>query len=256
MSFHKKIVVITGAAGGIGKETARQFAEEGARLCLVDLKQESIEEMAEELRLNKDNYIAVAADVSREENVIDYVKQTFIKFGTIDVFVNNAGIEGKVQPITETTDDNLSLVLNVNVKGVLYGMKHVLPVMMKNMRGSIINTASVAGFIGSPGMASYVASKHAVLGLTKTAALEAAEAGVRVNAVCPSPVDNRMMRSIEEGIAPGSGVEIKKQFINAIPLQRYALNEEIAQLILFLASDKSKFITGTAYRIDGGMAAK
>lgn len=255
MRFQNKVVLITGAAGGIGKEAARQFASEGARLSLIDQSQSSLNEVVQDLNLN-DKCLAIPADVSKEEKVIEYVSMTVDKFGAIDVFVNNAGIEGRVQPITDTTDENLSLVLGVNVKGVLFGMKHVLPIMLKRKQGSIINTASVAGFIGSPGMASYVASKHAVIGLTKTAALECAEAGIRVNAVCPSPVDNRMMRSIEEGIAPGSSEEVKKQFVQIIPMKRYATNSEIAQLILFLASDESKFITGASYRIDGGMAAK
>lgn len=255
MRFQERVILITGAAGGIGKETARQFAAEGAKVSLVDLSQESLQKTAAELGLDESNCITVPADVAKEEQVQEYVRQTLEKFGTIDAFVNNAGVEGKVQPVTSTTADNLSLVLDVNVKGVLFGMKHVLPIMMERKRGSIINTASVAGFIGSPGMASYVASKHAVLGLTKTAALECAEAGIRVNAVCPSPVDNRMMRSIEEGIAPGSGEDVKKKFIQIIPMRRYAENIEIAQLILFLASDESTFITGAAYRIDGGMAA-
>lgn len=256
MRFKNRVVLITGAAGGIGRESARRFALEGAKLSLVDLSGDGLEEAVSELGPNGTSVITVTADVSREDHVQEYVKKTRDKFGTIDVFVNNAGIEGKVQPIVQTTEENLSIVLGVNVKGVLLGMKHVIPVMMEKKHGSIINTASVAGFIGSPGMASYVASKHAVIGLTKTAALECAQAGIRVNAVCPSPVDNRMMRSIEDGIAPGKAEDVKKQFIQVIPMGRYASNSEIAQLILFLASDEAKFITGASYRIDGGMGAK
>lgn len=256
MEFKDKVIIITGAGGGIGRETAIKFAKEGAFLTLVDISETSLRETVNGLGLSEDNYLLETIDVSKEEQVKKYVDDTINKFGKIDVFVNNAGIEGKVSSIIETKAEDLDLVLNINVKGVYFGLKHVMPHMIVNKYGSIVNTASVAGFIGSPGLAPYIASKHAVLGITKTAALEAAPFNIRVNAVCPGPVDNRMMRSIEEGAAPGHGEDVKKGFVATIPLGRYATNEECADLIYFLASENSKYITGQAFRIDGGMGAK
>jgi len=251
-----KVAIITGAAGGIGKATAKLFAEEGAKVVLVDLKMEALEETAKELGLKEDQYLLVAADVTKEEDVINFVKQTKEKFGRIDVLVNNAGIEGKFAPLIEQTAENLDKVLNVNVKGVFFGMKHVLPTMIEQKSGSIINLSSIAGWIGFPGLAPYVASKHAVIGLTKNAALEVAQTGVRVNAISPAPIETRMMRAVEEGAAPGKAEEMKKTFTEAIPMKRYGQPEEVAQLLLFLASDRSKYITGATYLIDGGYVAQ
>lgn len=255
MHFPDKVVLITGAAGGIGKVTAKAFAEEGAKLALVDLKQGPLDEAVSELKLEKGRYVTIAADVSKEEMVRDYVRKTVDTFGKIDVFFNNAGIEGKVAPIVEQTDENLTTVLDVNVKGVFFGLKHVIAVMREHRSGAIINTASVAGLIGSPLMSPYIASKHAVIGLTKTAAIECAELGIRVNAICPAPIHTRMMRSIEEGAAPGRGQEVQKQYEAAIPMKRYGEPTEVAQLVLFLASDKASYITGAAVPVDGGMTA-
>src|SRR5690606_22635202 len=150
----------------------------------------------------------------------------------------------------------LDKVMAVNVKGVFFGLKHVLPVMIEQKSGSIINTSSIAGLIGFPGITPYVASKHAVIGLTKNAALEAAGAGVRVNAICPAPIEARMMRSVEEGQAAGRAAEMKQTYEQVIPLKRYGLPEEVAQLVLFLASDRSSYITGNAYPVDGGYLAQ
>lgn len=256
MNFKEKVVIITGAGGGIGRASAVKFAKYGAKLVLVDINEADLRTTAKELGVEQQNFLMLLADVSKEEQVKAYVDNAVTKFGKVDVFVNNAGVEGKVANIVETNSDDLDFVLNVNVKGVYYGLKHVLPEMTKNNSGSIINTASVAAFMGSPGLAPYVASKHAVLGLTKNASLEAAPFNIRVNAICPGPVDNRMMRSIEEGAAPGNGEAVKKGFEGTIPLGRYATNEECADLICFLASDDAKYITGQAIRVDGGMGAK
>ncbi len=256
MNTSEKVVVITGAAGGIGASVAIKYAKENAKLVLVDMSKEKLLEVARELGLTNENCLLATIDVSKEEQVKYYIDRTIEKFGRIDVFVNNAGIEGKVQNIVDTEEENLDLVLGVNVKGVFFGLKHIMPHMMKAKKGSIINTSSVAGFIGSQGLGSYVASKHAVLGITKTAALEGAPFGIRVNAVCPGPVNNRMMRSIEDGIMPGRGEDIKKGFETTIPLGRYADNEEVASIIHYLGSDEAKYITGAAFRIDGGMGAK
>jgi len=249
-----KAAVITGGAGGIGKETAKLFLQEGAKVVLVDLFDEALEKAKNELS-SFGEVLTVRADVTKEEDVKNYVKVAYEHFGKIDVFFNNAGIEGKVQPITEITVEDFEKVQKVNVLGVFLGLKHVLPIMMKQGHGSIINTSSVAGLGGTPGVAPYVASKHAVIGLTKVAALEAAKANVRVNSIHPSPVNTRMMRSLEKGFNPENAEEVKEEFTKSIPLGRYAEPSDIAKLVLFLASDESAFITGAEYRIDGGMRA-
>ncbi|MHB1126761.1 MAG: SDR family NAD(P)-dependent oxidoreductase [Bacillota bacterium] len=254
MSFKEKVVLITGAAGEIGLETARAFAEEGAKLALVDLDLGKMDRAASELGLKEQDYLIIAADVTVEEQVKNYVKQTVDKFGRIDVFFNNAGIEGKVAPIIELSLDDLDKVLAVNVRGVISGLKHVLPVMIEQKSGSVINTSSLAGWVGSAGLAPYIASKHAVIGITKTAAAECADFGIRVNAICPGSVNSRMMRSIEAGATPDNPDETKQAFEQLIPMHRYAEVTEVANYVLFLASEKSSYVTGTACRMDGGMA--
>lgn len=256
MELKGKVAIITGACGGIGKEAARLYTQEGAQVTLVGLNQSKLDDVVKELELSEGIYITVVADVSKEEDVINYVSKTVESFGKVDILFNNAGTEGKFGFIKDNPSDNLDHVLNVNVKGVFYGMKHIIPIMSEQKYGSIINTASVAGFMGSPGMGPYVASKHAVLGLTKTAAQEVAEHGIRVNAICPGPINNRMMRSIEEGAAPGHGDVVKAQFEQMIPLKRYGESIEVAHLAVFLASDKSEYITGSSYVIDGGLLSK
>jgi len=244
-----KVALITGGAGGIGLETAKLFLGEGAKVVLVDLDGDVLKKAAAEL--NGPNVSFVAADVSKTADVEKYVRHTVDTFGKIDVFFNNAGIEGEVSPIEEHSEESFDRVIAVNVKGVWLGMKYVLPQM--NDGGSIINTSSVAGLMGSISMTPYVASKHAVIGLTRTVALEVAPRGIRVNSVHPGPVDNRMMRSLEEGYAPGDAESVKKGFEARVPLARYASNLEIANAVLFLASDESRLVTGTKIVVDGGM---
>ncbi|QGT98699.1 Oxidoreductase, short-chain dehydrogenase/reductase family [Candidatus Syntrophocurvum alkaliphilum] len=255
MEFKNKVALVTGAAGGIGEETIRLLIERGAKVSLVDLQQKAIDDVVAKLNLKEGDYITATADVSNEAEVQSFVKKTKDTFGRIDFFFNNAGIEGEFGLIKDTKTENIDKVFNVNVKGVYYGLKYVIPIMLEQKYGSIVNNASVAGIIGSPGMAPYVGSKHAVIGITKSAALEVAEFGVRVNAVCPGPINNRMMRSIEEGWAPGAGEQVKEQLEAGIPMKRYGESEEVAELVLFLASDRSVYITGVYYSIDGGKTA-
>ncbi|AQZ49623.1 SDR family NAD(P)-dependent oxidoreductase [Martelella mediterranea] len=248
-----KIALITGGAAGIGLETARLFLQEGARVALVDLREEDLKTAAESL--GSSDVLTVAADVSSPEDSARYVRETVERFGRIDIFFNNAGIEGKVAPLTEQKIEDFDRVIAVNVRGPFLGLQHVLPVMIEQKSGSIVNMSSIAGLKGSPNVAPYITSKHAVVGLTRAAAVEAAAANVRVNSVHPSPVNTRMMRSLEDGFSPGHGEEIKNQLASTIPLGRYGESADIANLVLFLASDESAFITGAQYPVDGGMAA-
>lgn len=250
-----KVAVVTGGAGGLGKETAKLFLQEGAKVLLVDLSEEALLKTKEELN-DYGEIITVRADVSQESDTVNYVKTAVDHWGKIDVFFNNAGIEGEFSSFVETTVENFDQVMNVNVRGVFLGIKHVLPVMMAQKSGSIINTSSVAGLMGWNGITPYVASKHAVIGLTKNAALEAASANVRVNSIHPSPVNTRMMRSVEAGLMPGEAEAAKEAITKEIPIGRYGEPVDVAKLVLFLASEDSTFITGSQYRVDGGIGAK
>jgi NAD(P)-dependent dehydrogenase (short-subunit alcohol dehydrogenase family) len=246
-----KVAVITGGAGGIGLETAKRFIKEGAKgVLLVDLNEEQLKDAAKSIE--SDNVKYFSADVSKNSDVKSYTDKAIQEFGVIDILFLNAGIEGVVKPLTDYPEEMYDKVIAVNVKGVWLGLKHAFPHMKEN-GGSVIITSSVAGIQGTPNVMAYVTSKHAVIGTMKVAALEGAEFGIRVNSIHPSPVDNRMMRSLEEGFAPGAAEEAKKGFEQAIPLKRYADNSDIASLALFLASDDSSFITGSTYSVDGGM---
>lgn len=249
--FEDKVVLITGGTGGIGEATAKLFLAEGAKVAVVGRDDKKLEEMSKEY----EGILTIDGDVTNEEQVKNYVNKTVEKFGRIDIFFNNAGMEGKVKPLEDQSLEDFRKVLDVNVLGVFLGLKYVVPVMRKQGGGSIINTSSVAGLMGSPGVMPYVASKHAVIGITKTAALEVAKDKIRVNSIHPSPVETEMMRSLERGFNPDDANSAKKQQEAAIPLGRYAEPEEIGKLVLFLGSDDSKFITGSEYLIDGGLLA-
>ena len=186
------------------------------------------------------------------------VEQCVAKFGGLDIFVANAGIEGEVKPITEYDLKTFEKVIAVNVTGVWLGLKYAIPAIAKRGGGSIIVMSSVAGVIGSPGMSAYIASKHAAIGLMRTAALEAAPMGIRVNSINPGPVETRMMESLETQFAGGDaamGAGVRQQFVERIPLKRYARPEEVADLALFLASEESAYITGQTHLIEGGQRA-
>lgn len=249
-----KVAIITGGSGGIGRATAARFLEEGASVVLVDVDQAGLDAAAKALGAGE-RVLTVRADVSNEDDVKRYVKATVDRFGRIDVFFNNAGIEGEVAPLEQQDIAMFDKVIAINVRGAYLGLKHVLPHMYKAGAGSVINTSSVAGLRGSAGVLPYVTSKHALTGMTKVAAIEAAAHDVRVNSVHPSPVNTRMMRSLEAGFDPKDAEAAKAAMEKAIPLGRYGESEEIANLVLFLASDESRFITGAQYRIDGGMGA-
>jgi NAD(P)-dependent dehydrogenase (short-subunit alcohol dehydrogenase family) len=249
-----KIAVVTGAAGVIGRATIALLAERGARIVAIDRRREDLEAAIKDLPASAEA-LAVAADVSEEDEVADYVRATVDRFGTIDVFYNNAGIEGEVRPITQYGLETFRRVLDVNVVGVFLGMKHVLPAMLKQNKGSIINTASIAGLIGSPHIAVYSASKHAVIGLTKSAAWECTGTGVRVNCVCPGLIDSRMLSAILDGRNPGNAPTPNEKIVERIPARRLGHASEVASIVAFLASDEASYVSGSAYTVDGGRTA-
>jgi NAD(P)-dependent dehydrogenase (short-subunit alcohol dehydrogenase family) len=250
-----KVAVVTGAAGVIGTATMRLLAERGARLVAVDRREQDLQAAIKGLPASA-QAVAITADVTDEEEVADYVRATVEKFGAIDAFYNNAGIEGDVKPITEYSLETFRRVLDVNVVGVFLGMKHVLPVMLKQNKGSIINTASIAGLMGSPHIAVYSASKHAVIGLTKSAAWECTGTGVRINCVCPGLIDSRMLSAIIEGRNPGNNAPVPNdRIVERIPARRLGQASEVASIVAFLASDEASYVSGSAYTVDGGRTA-
>lgn len=251
--INEKVVLITGGSGSIGKETVKKFLDLGAKVVAADYNQDGLDQLNQEL--NNDRLKTVLCDVSNPEDIKAMFDTTINAFGTIDILVNNAGTEGKVAPVEQQKLKDYEMVMDVNVKGIFVALQHAFPLMEKN-GGSIINISSVAGLRGSANVTPYITSKHAVTGLTKAAALEGGPKGIRVNSIHPSPVDNRMMRSLEEGFAPGQADAVKQGLEQDIPLGRYAKNEEVADLIVFLASEHASFINGAQYRVDGGMGAK
>ncbi len=255
MDFTGKVVLITGAGNGIGRASAVGFASRGAKVVIVDRDTAGGEATAGILRQQGGEALFVAADVTKSAEVQNYVKAALDAYGQIDCFYNNAGIEGAVAPTAEYDEDMFDRVMAVNVKGVFLGLRHVLPVMIKQGRGAIVNTASIAGLVASPGMPAYVASKHAVIGLTKTAAGEVGRSGVRVNAVCPGPIDTRMIHALEAVLNPDDPAAVGARYQSSIPLGRYGTAEEVANIVQFLCSDLASNITGAHYVVDGGRTA-
>ena len=249
-----RIAVVTGAAGVIGTATIRLLAERGARIVAVDRREADLKSAIRDLPASAQP-LAVTADVTLEDEVADYVRAATDKFGTIDVFYNNAGIEGEIKSIPDYPLETFRKVLDVNVVGVFLGMKHVLPVMLKQNRGSIINTASIAGLMGSPQIAVYSASKHAVIGLTKSAAWECANTAVRINCVCPGLIDSRMLSTIIAGRNPGNAPVPNDRLVERIPARRLGHASEVASIVAFLASDEASYVSGSAYTVDGGRTA-
>jgi NAD(P)-dependent dehydrogenase (short-subunit alcohol dehydrogenase family) len=255
MDFSGKVALITGGGNGIGRATAVGFAKYGAKVVVVDRDAAAGEGTAGIIRQQGGDARFIAADVTKSADVQAYVKAALDAYGAIDCFHNNAGIEGSVAPTAEYDEAMFDAVMGVNVKGVFLGMRYVLPVMLQQKRGAVVNTASVAGLVASPGMPAYVASKHAVIGLTKTAAGEVARAGMRVNAVCPGPIDTRMIHSLEAMLNPGDPGSVGDRYQSNIPIGRYGTAEEVANIVHFLCSDLASNITGAQYVVDGGRTA-
>ncbi|MGZ6184874.1 MAG: SDR family NAD(P)-dependent oxidoreductase [Candidatus Binataceae bacterium] len=244
------VVLITGALTGIGRATALAFAREGASIVVSGRHDEAGHELVSALRSLGVQAEYLPADVRREDDVRNLIEQTIARFGGLDVAVNNAGTEGKAGPVIEQTAETYAATFDTNVLGTLLSMKHELRVMMARRSGSIINVSSTFGHTGGAGASVYVASKHAVEGLTKSAALEAAEYGVRVNVVAPGPIDTGMLSRF-------TGTDERKAgLVAGVPLKRVGEPEEIAQTIVFLASSKASFIDGASIAVDGGKTAQ
>jgi NAD(P)-dependent dehydrogenase (short-subunit alcohol dehydrogenase family) len=250
--FTGKVALITGGGGGIGRATAVGFATRGATVVVVDADPALGQTTVDVVKQQGGNADFLQADVTKSASVREYVEKTVATHGRIDCFFNNAGIEGRVIPTQDYDEDIFDQVIAVNLKGVFLGLRYVLPVMIGQGSGAIVNTASVAGLFGSPGMPAYCASKHGVLGLTKVASTDVAALGVRVNAVCPGPVETRMMRSLESQRNPNDPEGVHSAYAAGIPTGRYALPEEIAGAVLYLCSDLAGDLTGTQIVIDGG----
>ena len=255
----EKVALITGGAGGIGQAAARLFTDEGAHVVLVDREEAALENVVSSIGEDKASF--VVADVTKSDETENYVEATIERWGGIDIYLANAGIEGMVSSIPDYPHDMFDQVMAVNVRGVWLGLKYVIPVMRERGGGNIVITSSTAGIGGTAGMSAYTTSKHAVIGMMRTAALECAPMGIRVNTVNPAPIETRMMRSLEEmrvAAADSSEVTVertKQSYASRIPLQRYGYPEEVAKVMLFLASDDSSFCTGGVYMVDGGRSA-
>jgi len=244
-----KVILITGALTGIGRATAIAFAREGAHVVVCGRHDDAGNALVTELRAVGAEAEYIRADVRHEDDVRGLVDRTVKRFGRLDVAVNNAGTEGNPGPVTEQTAESYASNFDTNVLGTLLSLKHELRVMLPQRQGSIVNVSSTFGRAGGPGASVYVASKHAVEGLTKAAALEVAGSGVRVNVVAPGPIETGMLNRF-------TGDEEKKAaLVSRVPLKRAGLPEEIAQTIVFLASDKASFITGASIAVDGGKLA-
>jgi NAD(P)-dependent dehydrogenase (short-subunit alcohol dehydrogenase family) len=248
MSTHP-VVLITGALTGIGRATALAFAREGAHVVVSGRRVDEGQKLVEALRTLGAEAEFIQSDVRFEDEVRNLVDETVARFGRLDVAINSAGTEGQSGPVTDRTPEGYAAVFDTNVLGTLLSMKHEMRVMLAQGSGNIINISSTMGSRGAPNASLYVASKHAVEGLTKSAAIEAAASGVRVNAVAPGPVETPMLDRLT-----GSD-ERKAAFLANVPLKRAGTPEEIAEVIVFVASDKASFMTGEIIRINGGKTA-
>ncbi len=248
-----KVAIVTGGAYGIGLATVQLFLQEGAKVVMVDYSQKGLDKAKQLINSPAISYFL--ADVSKADQVQDFVNHTLITFGKIDIVFCNAGIGGHHHFFWEYPDEDFEQVVNVNLKGVFYTMKYTTPPLIQNGGGSVIITSSVAGLLGMPKGIAYSATKHACVGLAKTAALELAKLGIRVNTIHPAWIETEMVSNLEKILNPDAPQEARNKLEKSVPMKRYGKPEEVAQLVLFLASDESKFITGSEHKIDGGMVA-
>lgn len=244
----ERCAVITGGAGGIGAATAERLAERGYAVLVVDRDGEAAEAVAH--RIGKPA-TAIAADVADEADVAGYVAAAIERYGRIDAFFNNAGIEGDIAHVEDYPVETFDRVLAVNLRGAFLGLRHVVPVMRTQGEGSILNTASQAGVRGVPGLSAYVASKHAVVGLSQGVALEVAKAGIRVNCLCPGPTNTRMMDDIKAAVIAAGGDP--QNFVDRMPVGRFGEPAEIADVAAWALADAPGFLTGAVLTVDGAM---
>ena len=247
LNFNGKVALVTGAASGMGLATARAFAEAGAAVVLADVKEASVQTAAEELVADGRRAIGVYCDVSDDAQVAAMVDRTVAEFGRLDAAFNNAGVMAAIVQTADSTREEWERVIGINLRGVWSCMKHELPQMVRQGGGAIVNCSSVGGFTGNPGIPSYIASKHGVIGLTRTAALEYATKGIRVNAVCPGTIDTQIARDVV-----GGNEEAYEEMAKQIPLGRIGRPEEIASAVLWLCSPGASYVVGHALVVDGG----
>ena len=254
MRLKNKTAIVTGATGGIGAATSKRYLEEGANLVMVGRSEEKLINLMKSLD-NPSNALTCVADSKDESAINKCINTTYEKFGSVDIVMANAGTEGIVKPLTDFTVEEFNDVIDVNVVGVWLYMKYAFPIMQKQKSGSFIAVASTAGLVGFNGLCPYIASKHAVCGMVKTACLENGPMNVRVNALAPGPVDNRMMASLGEQLNPDDPSSVVDIVNGMVATNRYSTNEEIANLALFLGSDESSNCSGSVYVCDGGFTA-
>jgi NAD(P)-dependent dehydrogenase (short-subunit alcohol dehydrogenase family) len=253
-TLENKVIVITGAAMGLGLAAAQEAAKQGAQLVLVDYNEKALEEAKQSLikQSSGSKIITVKADVSKEEEVKNYVAETIKAFNRIDGFYNNAGIEGKQALMTEYDVEVFKKVIDINLMGVYYGMRYILPIMQKQGYGRIVNVASVGGIRGVLNQTPYVASKHAVSGMTKNAALEFGRHGVITNAIAPGAILTPMVAEAFKQVNPDNPKAAETEYAQANPTKRLGLPEEVAKVVVFLLSEDASYVNGQTIAIDGG----
>jgi NAD(P)-dependent dehydrogenase (short-subunit alcohol dehydrogenase family) len=249
--FSNKVAFVTGASTGIGRATALEFAKHGAKVAVVDVNDDAALYTVKKIEEMGSKAIFIKCDVSNSSQVKASIDKTVSTFGRIDFAYNNAGIEGAQSLTADTTEENWDRVIDINLKGIWLCMKYQIPIMLKQGGGSIVNCASIAGLVGFQGIAPYDASKHGVIGLTQTAALEYAKQNIRINAVCPGVIKTPMIDRFTKGSA-----EVEKQFAASEPIGRLGQPEEIASAVMWLSSGASSFVTGQALAVDGGWVAQ
>ena len=246
--FANKVAIVTGGSFGIGKATAIAFAKRGASVVVADWIKDN--QTVQEIKNAGGSALFIQCDVSQSNEVANLINETVATFDRLDFAINNAGIEGTTASVHECGEENWDRTIGINLKGIWLCMKNEIPQMLRQGKGAIVNVASIAGLIGFPGLPAYVASKHAIVGLTKTAALEYAKQGIRVNAVCPGAIKTAMIDRIT-----GKDKTAEKQFESMEPVGRMGTPEEVAEAIVWLCSDAASFVTGDAMAVDGGWIA-
>lgn len=255
MLLKDKVCIVTGGDRGLGRATCLRFAEEGGKVVVVNRNEEGGMETVRLIKEKGGEAIYVKADVSKEEDVKNYVKTAIDTYGKIDVFFNNAGIEGDVHFTAEYDVEAFDKIMAINVRGVFLGLKYVIAEMVKNKSGSIINTASIGGIVAHLGFVGYCASKHAVVGMTKVAGAEYGKMGIRVNAICPGPINTDMVANAAKKYNADNPQAYYDVITGLVPANRIGEPYEVANLVTFLASDQSPFVNSAVIAIDGSMTA-